>query len=56
MNAELSAALQKPAIAERMLSLGAEPFESTPEQAVAYIKSELVNWAAVAKASGTKAD
>jgi tripartite-type tricarboxylate transporter receptor subunit TctC len=56
MNAELSAALQKSAVAEHMLSLGAEPFESTPEQAVAYIKSELVNWATVAKASGTKAD
>ncbi len=56
MNAELVTALQKPAIKERLMTLGAETFETTPEQAVEHIKFELANWAAAVKASGAKAD
>jgi tripartite-type tricarboxylate transporter receptor subunit TctC len=56
LNAELVLALQKPAIKERMMTLGAETFETTPEQAVEHIKFELTNWAAAVKASGAKAD
>jgi len=56
MNAELNAALQKPAIKERLMTLGAETFEGTPEQAVEHIKFELANWAAAVKASGAKVD
>lgn len=56
MNAELLAALGKPAIRERLLALGAEPIEMTPEQAAAYLKSEVANWAVAVRASGARAD
>jgi tripartite-type tricarboxylate transporter receptor subunit TctC len=56
MNAELNAALSRPAIKERMLGLGAEPLEYTPEQTAAYLKSELENWAVAVKASGARVD
>jgi tripartite-type tricarboxylate transporter receptor subunit TctC len=56
MNAELQAAFAKPAIKERMLGLGAETMESTPEQTTAYLKSELENWAFAVKASGARVD
>jgi tripartite-type tricarboxylate transporter receptor subunit TctC len=56
MNAELNLALQKTAIKERLMTLGAEVFEGTPDQAVEHIKFELANWAAAVKASGAKAD
>lgn len=56
MNAELNAALSKPAIKERLLGMGAEPLEYTPEQTAAYLKSELENWAVAVKASGARAD
>jgi len=56
MNAELVTALQKPAIKERLMTLGAETFETSPDQAVEHIKFELANWAAAVKASGAKVD
>ncbi len=56
MNAELNAALSKPAIKERLHGMGAEPVEQTPEQTAAYFKSELANWAVAVKASGARAD
>lgn len=56
MNAELNAALSKPAIKERLLGMGAEPLEYTPEQTAAYFRSELENWAVAVKASGARAD
>lgn len=56
LNAELNAALSKPATKERLLGMGAEPLEYTPEQTAAYFKSELENWAVAVKASGARAD
>lgn len=56
LNAELNAALSKPAIRERLLGMGAEPLEYTPEQTAAYFRSELENWAVAVKASGARAD
>ena len=56
MNAELNAALSKPTIKERLLGMGAEPLEYTPEQTAAYFKSELENWAVAVKASGARVD
>ena len=56
LNAELNAALSKPAIRERLLGMGAEPLEYTPEQTAAYFRSELGNWAVAVKASGARAD
>ena len=56
LNTELNAALSKPAIRERLLGMGAEPLEYTPEQTAAYFRSELENWAVAVKASGARAD
>ncbi|NMM06926.1 tripartite tricarboxylate transporter substrate binding protein [Polaromonas sp.] len=56
LNAELHAALSKPAIRERLLGMGAEPLEYTPEQTAAYFRGELENWAVAVKASGARAD
>lgn len=56
MNAELNAVLAKPAIKEKLISLGAEPVETSPEQTVAFIRNELEIWAGAVKASGAKAD
>ena len=56
MNAELNAALSKPAIKERLLGMGAETLEYTPEQTAAYFKSELENWAVAVKASGARVE
>lgn len=43
-------------IRERLLMQGAEPLTNTPEQFAAYIKSEIVKWAKVVKASGARAE
>ena len=56
MNTELNAVLSKPAIKERLISLGAEPVETSPEQTTAFFKSELEIWGGAVKASGARAD
>jgi tripartite-type tricarboxylate transporter receptor subunit TctC len=56
LHEEISRILNAPDIRERLLSQGAEPLTNTPEQFAAYIKSEIVKWARVVKASGARAD
>jgi len=56
MNSELGAALKRGEIRERVLAAGAEPSPSTPEEFGALIRSEIVKWAEVVKASGAKPD
>ena len=56
LSADINKALQSPALGERMGQLGMEPYGSTPEQFDAFIRSEIVKWAKVVKASGAKAD
>ena len=56
MNAELVAALKRQEIRERVIAAGAEPSPSTPEEFGALIRSEIVKWAEVVKASGAKLD
>jgi tripartite-type tricarboxylate transporter receptor subunit TctC len=56
MNAELVAALKRQEIRERVIAAGAEPAPSTPEEFGALIRSEIVKWAEVVKASGAKLD
>lgn len=56
MNTELNLALSKPAIKERLIGLGADLLEYSPEQTTAYFKSELENWAIAVKASGARVD
>jgi tripartite-type tricarboxylate transporter receptor subunit TctC len=56
MNTELVAALKRQEIRERVIAAGAEPAPSTPEEFGALIRSEIVKWAEVVKASGAKLD
>lgn len=56
MNGELNAVLARPAIREKLISLGAEPVEASPEQTSAFLKSEIEIWGGAVKASGARAD
>jgi tripartite-type tricarboxylate transporter receptor subunit TctC len=56
MNAELVGALKRLEIRERVIAAGAEPSPSTPEEFGALIRSEIVKWAQVVKASGARLD
>jgi tripartite-type tricarboxylate transporter receptor subunit TctC len=56
MNTELVAALKRQDIRERVLAAGAEASPSTPEEFGALIRSEIIKWGEVVRASGAKAD
>ena len=56
MNAELVTALKRQEIRERVLAAGAEASPSTPEEFGALIRSEIVKWGEVVRASGAKAE
>jgi len=56
MNSELNAVLSKPGIKERLIALGAEPVETTPEQTSAFFKHEIEVWGGAVKSSGARAD
>jgi tripartite-type tricarboxylate transporter receptor subunit TctC len=56
MNAELVTALKRQEIRERVLAAGAEASPSTPEEFGALIRSEIVKWGEVVRASGAKVD
>ena len=56
MNAELVTALKRQEIRERVLAAGAEASPSTPEEFGALIRTEIVKWGEVVRASGAKAD
>ena len=43
-------------VREKLLAQGAEPLSGSPEQMGAYIRSEIVKWGRVAKASGARFD
>lgn len=56
LNTEIIKLLQTQDIKERLNNQGFEILQSSPEQFVAFIKTELVKWAKVVKLSGAKAD
>ena len=56
LNRETVKALQMPDVKERLNAQGFEIRVSTPEEFAAYIKTEIVKWAKIVKASGAKAD
>ena len=56
LNSELLKILQSSYIKERFASVGADPAGSTPDEAAAHIKGEIVKWAAIVKASGARVD
>jgi tripartite-type tricarboxylate transporter receptor subunit TctC len=56
LNSAFVAALQSPATRERFATLMAEPVGNPAEDFAAFIKSELVKYEKVVKASGAKVD
>ena len=56
LNAEIVKAAANPDTAERLSAEGANPSAGTPEQFGAFIKSEIVRWGKVIKATGTTID
>ena len=56
LNTEFNKALQDPTVRQRLQQQGAEPLGGTAAQYGGYLRSELVRWAAVVKASGATTD
>jgi len=56
LNREVQAVVTNPAHRGRMIAADFEPAQTTPEQFGAFIKSEIVKWAAAVKISGARAD
>lgn len=54
LNGEIIKIARTPAMKERYATLGLDPFESTPEQFGAFIKSEIAKWGEIVRRSGTK--
>ena len=54
LNAQIVKAMRNPAVIERLAADGNEVVAGSPEQFAALIKTELVRWAKVVKASGMK--
>jgi tripartite-type tricarboxylate transporter receptor subunit TctC len=56
LNEEILRALVDAHVKERLASLGFEIVGSPPDVIAAYIKSEILKWARIVKASGAKVD
>ena len=56
LHAAVNRALRAPDLNERLLADGSEPSGMLPDEFSSFIKSELVRWAPVIKASGAKPD
>ena len=56
LNASVVRIVQLADVREKLLAQGAEPLSGSPEQMGAYIRSEIVKWGKVAKASGARFD
>ena len=52
LNTEIVDIMRTPEMRERLISQGAEPLTSTPEQFAAYIKSETAKWAKIVRDTG----
>ncbi|MGZ5095692.1 MAG: Bug family tripartite tricarboxylate transporter substrate binding protein [Burkholderiales bacterium] len=56
LNRELVKGLKTKHMQERLAADGSEPFASTPEEFMSFIKEEIVRWAPVIKAADIRAD
>ncbi len=54
LNAEIVKIMAMSDVKERLTNVGVEPRSSTPEEAVAYIKQDVANWAKAIKDSGVQ--
>lgn len=56
LNTELNKAMKDPEVGGKLAAQGVEWVGGTPEQADAFLRSEMVRWAKIAKETGMKAD
>jgi tripartite-type tricarboxylate transporter receptor subunit TctC len=56
INADVNRILQDKDVQDRFATLGAEPFESTPQEFAAALRADIQKWAVVVKSSGATAD
>jgi len=56
LNKEISLALQRPDMKERLSALGYEFKPNSPEEFASFVAGEVQKWGKVVKASGAKAD
>jgi tripartite-type tricarboxylate transporter receptor subunit TctC len=54
LNAEIGRALAAPDLRQRLVSQGADPVTSSPDQFAAYLKTEIAKWAKVVKDAGVQ--
>lgn len=56
INADVKKVMEDKELQEKFAALGAEPFETTPQQFAAMLHADIQTWAAVVKSSGATAD
>ncbi len=56
LNLEINLATATPAIRNKLIAIGSEPVNHTPEQFSEFIRRENAKWADVIKRSGAKLD
>ena len=56
INADIKKILEDKDVMDRFATLGAEPFETTPQEFTAMLHADIAKWAAVVKTSGATAD
>ena len=56
LNLEIGKSLRQPDVRDRLLPLGMEPQESTPEGFAADIREAVARWPAIVKAAGIRRD
>ena len=56
INADVRRVLEDKEVQEKFGALGAEPFETSPQELAAMLKADIQKWAVVVKASGATAD
>jgi tripartite-type tricarboxylate transporter receptor subunit TctC len=56
INGDIRKVLEDKDVQEKFAALGAEPFETSPQELATMLKADIQKWAAVVKASGATAD
>jgi tripartite-type tricarboxylate transporter receptor subunit TctC len=56
LNADINSIIKEPEFAQRIAAEGLIPAGGSPERLLTLIKTELANWARVAKQTGLKAE